>query len=129
MIYFNKKIYHNEKMNLKEFCEKLDIDYDNVLLKFGNNEILYKHYIKKFLEDETYYELEKSWNVKNYDEVEKSAHTLKGVSANLGINRLFELTSKIVQAVRMETYDNMEETYKKLEEEYRLTKEMINELD
>lgn len=129
MIYFNKKIYHNEKMNLKEFCEKLDIDYDNVLLKFGNNEILYKRFLKKFLEDETYYELEKSWNVKNYDEVEKSAHTLKGVSANLGINRLFELTSKIVQAVRMETYDNMEETYKKLEEEYRLTKEMINELD
>lgn len=129
MIYFNKKIYHNEKMNLKEFCEKLDIDYDNVLLKFGNNEILYKRFLKKFLEDETYYELEKSWNVKNYDELEKSAHTLKGVSANLGINRLFELTSKIVQAVRMETYDNMEETYKKLEEEYRLTKEMINELD
>lgn len=129
MIYFNKKIYHNEKMNLKEFCEKLDIDYDNVLLKFGNNEILYKRFLKKFLEDETYYELEKSWNVKNYDEVEKSAHTLKGVSANLGINRLFELTNKIVQAVRMETYDNMEETYKKLEEEYRLTKEMINELD
>lgn len=116
-------------MDLKLFCEKLDIDYDSNLLKFGNNKMLYTRFLKKFLEDKTYIELEKYWNKEEYNEIEKAAHTLKGVSANLGISRLFKISDQLVKLIRMKEFGNLEETYEKLKREYKVTKEMINELE
>ena len=128
MVYFIQRIYHKSKMELKEFCIKLEIDYTNMISKFGNNEMLYNRFLKKFLEDKTYSELEIAMEKENYNDIEKTAHTLKGVSANLGITRLYKLSDELVKLVRTKQYENLTKTYEKLREEYKITKEMINEL-
>lgn len=115
-------------MQLKEFCKELEIDYTNMLSKFGNNEMLYNRFLKKFLEDKTYSELEIAIEKENYNDIEKTAHTLKGVSANLGITRLYKLSDELVKLVRIKQYKNLRKTYEKLREEYKTTKEMINKL-
>lgn len=116
-------------MDLKEFCKELEIDYEKNLLKFGNNNILYTRFLKKFLEDKTYIELETAFREKDYNKIEQAAHTLKGVTANLGINRLFKASEELVLSVRKKEYDNLDETYQKLKQEYEETKEMINKLN
>ena len=115
-------------MQLKEFCKELEIDYTNMLSKFGNNEMLYNRFLKKFLEDKTYSELEIAIEEENYNDIEKTAHTLKGGSANLGITRLYKLSDELVKLVRIKQYKNLRKTYEKLREEYKTTKEMINKL-
>ena len=116
-------------MKLKEFCKMLDIDYDSNLLKFGNNEMLYRRFLKKLLEDTTFEELKSQWEEKQYKNIETLAHTLKGVSANLGITRLYRFSDELVQKIRNEEFNDLKETYEKLENEYIRTKDMINELE
>ena len=116
-------------MELIECCKKLDIEYMDIMSRFGNNEMMYIRFLKKFLEDKTYVALENAWKNKDYVEIEKTAHTLKGIIANLGINRLYVLTNEMVQAVREKQYERLEDIYTKIQKEYEETKECIEKIN
>lgn len=116
-------------MNLMESCEKLNIKYTDMISKFGNNEMIYIRFLKKFLEDKTYETLEMAWKKKDYKEIERTAHTLKGITANLGINRLNMLTNELVQDIREQKYKMLEDIYQEIQKEYKLTKECIEKIN
>lgn len=85
---------------LNEVAQALSFSLAEPLERFCGNESLYTRFLKKFLADGTYTELEKAMNDADTDAVLRAAHTLKGVSANLGLNSLTAASAEMVSAVR-----------------------------
>lgn len=80
--------------------QTVGVDEKEVLSRFMGNEDLYRRILKKFLEDKSYQELKTSWEGEDYDMAFRAAHTLKGVSANLGLGQIRELSSVITDQLR-----------------------------
>ena len=93
--------------------------------RFGNNEMIFK----KFSEDKTYSILCEAIENKDYENIEKSAHTLKGISANLGLTNLQECSNEIVGAVRNKEFDNIYSLFDNLKNNYDIIIKNLSELD
>lgn len=105
-------------MEIKEALERLGVDYKILKQRFSNNEGLLKKFILKFPNDACYARLQTAVQAKDYKMVEMEAHTLKGVSANLGFEVLYLKCSELVQYLRDGHTDNVEELNKAIIEEY-----------
>lgn len=101
--------------NLKEN----GFDVEGTLHRFLNNTKLYETCLKKFLNDKSFEEIQQGYKEKNAENTFRAAHTLKGLSSNLGINALYHCLQPIVEVLRngdMPQDDDMkelEEIYKK----------------
>lgn len=116
-------------MNLQEACRKLDANYNEAMTRFGGLESMYQRFLKKFLNDTTYQELEEAWQKGEYEEIEKKAHTLKGVAGNLCLEKLFILSNNLVQKIRNKQYEETQEIYEQLQECYKNVVTIINNID
>ncbi len=88
-------------MNLWEVGKLLGIDVATCLEeRFMGNEALYVRFLKKLLDDKNLQQLVEAVQNKNYQEVERKAHTLKGVCATLGLTDVSMLLGKMVSMVR-----------------------------
>lgn len=103
---------------VEKTARELGEDLTPAVQRFGGNESLYERFLKKFPQDPTAAALEKAVEQKNYEEVERSAHTLKGVAANLGLETLRTGSDALVQAVRRGEYQNVNSLYETFAAEY-----------
>lgn len=85
---------------LKQKLKENGADVEGTLHRFMNNDALFLKFILKFKDDQNYAILKKHLDDKNYEEAFKAAHTLKGVSANLGLNPIFERASAVTELLR-----------------------------
>lgn len=115
-------------MTLRELAGILPLDYEGAVARFGGNEALYSRFLNKFLQDGTYGALKQAVESLNYDQVERQAHTLKGVAANLGLRRLSEHSDHLVQAVRQEAWTQILPLFEKLQGEYQITTKALTQL-
>lgn len=86
-----------------EFRKRLEengTDVETVLKRFLGNEAMYIKFIKKFLDDKSYESVVDSIEKRDFEEVFKSAHSLKGVTANLGIESVRSVAAQITDSVR-----------------------------
>lgn len=109
--------------------EALDIlkengaDVDNSLKRFMGNRGLYEKFLLKFPEDQNMSNLRECMKNQNYGDAFKCVHTLKGVSANLGLNPIQELSSQMTELMRNKQADEidkdaLEKCFHELEEIY-----------
>ncbi len=94
-------------MNLEEVAKALAIDLDASVARFAGNRTLYARFLKKFPDDQSMTQLQTAIEQKDSQALERSAHTLKGVCANLGLSRLADLASAVVSAVRNGDADSL----------------------
>ena len=87
-------------MNLKDALELAGVDYEMTLNRFSNNAMLLERFVKKFPGDKTFQELDAAVGDKRFGDVERAAHTLKGIAANLGFQYLSDLSAEVVNLVR-----------------------------
>lgn len=88
-------------MQLQELKQHLDIDVDGALARFSGVESLYLKYLKRFAEgDKSYNEFVLACESHDIKEIEESAHALKGICGNLGLNDLYTRYDRIVSAAR-----------------------------
>lgn len=87
-------------MEFQELCAKLSIDYPTTLARFSGNEALLRRFLLRFPSDATFSQLEAAQAAGDLPAVERTAHTLKGVAANLGLSELQNVCDQLVQAVR-----------------------------
>lgn len=87
-------------MTLEEVAENLDIDLATCIGRFAGNRALYVKFLRKFVDDLSMNQLKSALEHRDEEEIEKAAHALKGVCANLGITRLTGLSHQIVQGIR-----------------------------
>ena len=94
-------------MTLPEASHCLSIDLNTVIARFSGNEALYLRFLRKMPMDPTYFSLVEAVEKKHYSLIEREAHTLKGVAANLGLDSLRYASDGLVQAVRRKEYDEI----------------------
>lgn len=105
--------------------EENGADVDMTLKRFMGNEAIYMKFIMKFLDDKSYGNIKESLGKCDYEEVFKSAHTLKGVTANLGLDPITSVSSQMCELLRGKSNqdgdvdtDQLNELWEQLEEVY-----------
>lgn len=108
-------------MNLDMFCESLGIDRAKTMERFAGNEQLYVKFLKKFGSDPAFSQITSAAESEpaDLDVLAKSAHTLKGVALNLGLDRLGGACQALVAAAREKRTDEIPELYDACSREYR----------
>ncbi len=78
----------------------LGMGMDQTLARFVGNEGLLFKFLRRFLDDASFSQLETAIHENNMEEAFRAAHTLKGVSGNLGLGSLFDACSPLVESLR-----------------------------
>ncbi len=98
---------------------------DEALSRVVDDRELYRDCLIMFAEDEGFSTLGKQLDDKNLQGAFDTAHTIKGVSGNLGLTPIFDTISKIVEPLRIGKDTNTAENYAKLLEEFEFFKTCI----
>ncbi len=83
---------------LKEL-EYVGVDTHAALTRLVRNERVYEKILFNFLSDTNFYELENCIAKRDYKKAMFSAHTLKGISGNLGMEPLFRKLDELVKKI------------------------------
>ncbi len=86
-------------MTLQECYTALGGDYEGVTARL-RGERLVRKFVLKFLDDKSYELFCAMMAEKNYEEAFRAAHTIKGVSDNLGFTHLHAVSSRMADALR-----------------------------
>ena len=89
-------------MTIQECYQVLGGDYAQVEKRLPGIHLIRK-FIAKFLDDGSYPELCRAMEQGQTEEVFRAAHTLKGVSANLGFDRLTASSGELTELLRGRT--------------------------
>ena len=89
-------------MTIQECYQKLGGDYAQVEKRLPGIHLIWK-FIAKFLDDGSYPELCRAMEQGQTEEAFRAAHTLKGVSANLGFDRLTASSGELTELLRGRT--------------------------
>ena len=89
-------------MTIQECYQVLGGDYAQVEKRLQGIHLIRK-FIAKFLDDGSYPELCRAMEQGQTEEVFRAAHTLKGVSANLGFDRLTASSGELTELLRGRT--------------------------
>lgn len=101
------------------------MDVDVTVARFGGNEGLFLKFLRRFPSDPSYTQLTEAMQSGQREIAKIACHTLKGVSANLGLTRLFEACNAMVTELRATDDSDVSGLYVKISDEYRNTLEMI----
>lgn len=105
-------------MTLEEFYPLVGGSLDVALTRLFKEELL-KKYLKMFLADESYVQLGKAIENKDWRQVFAHSHSLKGVAANLELVNLFNASSELCEDVRNgDPTGDPVAMYEKITEEY-----------
>ncbi len=113
-------------MTVKECYEALNADYEGTLGRFSMERLVQK-FALKFLTDKSYGELVQFMAEENYAEAFRAAHTLKGVSVNLGFTQMYQISDEMTEALRGGKKPE-EGLLEKVTEEYQRTVKVLQEL-
>lgn len=91
-----------EHMNIEECYRRLGGDYGQVLKRLPSGALV-KKFIIKFLDDGSFDELSQALSRGDREIAFRAAHTLKGVSANLGLEQLRRSVSELTELLRPES--------------------------
>ena len=109
-------------MEFQELCGRLSVDYAATLARFSGNEGLFRRFLLRFPSDGTFAKLQAAGDLTG---METGAHTLKGVSANLGLSRLQTACDQLVQAIRRGDEAAVPGLYAQVEQAYRAAVELL----
>ncbi|MDU5109457.1 MAG: Hpt domain-containing protein [Clostridium sp.] len=98
--------------------KKIGVDIDGTISRLCNNVNLYKKLLNKFLEDKNFEMLINSLKNSDYKNIEIYAHTLKGLSGNLGFVELSKACAEMVESIRKEELDSLSNIEEKIKSQY-----------
>ena len=89
-------------MTIQECYQKLDGDFDQAEKRLSS-EALIMRFLTKFLDDGSFSQLCIAMEEGDRDKAFRAAHTLKGVSGNLSLSRLYLSVSQLTEVLRYES--------------------------
>jgi HPt (histidine-containing phosphotransfer) domain-containing protein len=98
--------------------QRAGVDTEGALRRFSGNSALYERFLKKFLEDGTFSKITKAFEEESREDALMATHTLKGVTANLGMDKLFNISSSMVDCIRADRFEDAAGAYPQLKEAY-----------
>lgn len=126
-----KRFCHAEKINvergremtIQECYQQFGGDFDEIMTRLPS-ETLVKKFITKFLDDSSFPNLQAAMEEGSREKAFRAVHTLKGVCANLNMNRLMLSASKLTELLRPETEEipaGADELFEEVRRDYELT--------
>ncbi|MEG0391553.1 MAG: Hpt domain-containing protein [Anaerovoracaceae bacterium] len=100
-----------ERKTILQELSAWGVPMEETLERFVDDDELYVDCLFKFIEDDNFPLLEEAIKTENYDQAFNAAHTLKGVSGNLGLTSLSAVIINMVEAFRKGEYGGKEEQY------------------
>ncbi|MCR4777501.1 MAG: Hpt domain-containing protein [Lachnospiraceae bacterium] len=119
-------------MSIDEVLNKLaaeGVDLDTTLHRFLDSKDMYAKFLKKFLNDTNYDQMQKDCEEKDYDKLLESSHALKGLTGNLGLDPMFKKLSDMVADIRAKDYSRIDELNEGIKRDYETFKGIISGLD
>ena len=114
-------------MTAKEFYLKVGGDWQDVLKRFGSEELI-RHFIYKFVSDKSMEELRAALADSDAERSFRAAHTLKGVCLNLGFQTLYDAVCPLTEKLRTMNCEGYEEMLSEVEKHYSALISAIPEL-
>lgn len=105
-------------MTFDELLTELKIDQEYTLARFSGMKALLERLLLKFLDDSSMQHLEQALSASEKDIAERSAHTLKGLASNLGLDELSRRASRCVDSIRSGDLEAARQQYPHISEEY-----------
>lgn len=107
----------------KEFCDEMltvGLNVPDMIEHFMDREDMFFRYLKKFFEsaDNVVLELTTAAENEDYQNMLFSAHSLKGLAGNIGLNGVYLPAKKIVDDIRAGDYTDCGADFGKLQEMY-----------
>lgn len=95
------------------------IDVNEGIDRFGGNRAVYEKFLYRFKQEPTFSELCEAIEKQNLKEAFAAAHTLKGQSGNLSMNRLYDDICPLVEELRSGSLQHAEELLQPVIRDYR----------
>lgn len=117
-------------MTVQECYKAIEADWDGVLSRLRTEERV-KKFLLLFLKDTSYELLCSSLSDKNTEEAFRAAHTIKGVSQNLSLTKLYEASAELSDILRNRSDygEDIEPGFEKVKAEYLKTVRNIKKLE
>lgn len=113
---------------MNEILEELKgwgCDIDAAMERFFGNTAFYSSCLKKVVTERSFQTLGEALLEQNLKEAFESAHTLKGVLANMSLTPMFRIADGITETLRGGTMDGVMAEYQKLLEEKAYLEELL----
>ena len=115
--------------DVKIIMETYGVNYALTMERFMRQEKMYVRILGMLFKDESLGDLRRALQAENLDGAFQAAHTLKGVSGNLGLTPLYEAIWDIVEPLRHgEKRSDYPAMLEKIEEEFVKVRQMHEEL-
>lgn len=86
-------------MTLREFYQAIGSDAGEVVKRLGSEEMVVR-FVRRFADDGEFAALCSALRARDATAAFRSAHTLKGICANLGFSRLYDAASALTERLR-----------------------------
>lgn len=96
----------------------IGINYQDLMERLGNNESIVERFLKKFINDHTFEHIQQDLEGHDYDSLLRDVHSLKGISGNLSMTSLYQITDMWVADLRAENFQTSEKLYQETSLEY-----------
>ena len=114
-------------ISMREAYKKIGANYDDACARLMGEEMLAR-FALKFLDDESMDKLEAAMAAGDAEGAFMAAHTLKGVSQNLGFDNLYEPAVVVTEALRgADAVDGAREGMHALQQQYTATMSALRE--
>ena len=104
-------------MTIKEFYEVVGGDYEETVTRMMG-EARVRKYIGRFAENTTFIKLEENMKNGDYENAFLEAHNLKGMSMNIGVTELAEVSSELTEALRNGPKGDVNGLFEAVKEKY-----------
>lgn len=105
---------------IQKAYEKIGADYEGVVRRLSSDALVAR-FAGKFLQDQSYAQLESAMEQGDTQAAFVAAHTLKGVCQNLGFDNLFAPAFDITEALRAGDMEAARPLFPAVKEQYDLT--------
>ena len=113
--------------NQLETLKAYGMDYDATIARFGGNEPLMMRFLTGFPNDKTMQSLRDAAAAADREALKIAAHSMKGLTGNLGLTPLFEASTALMNTLR-QTEDDVTELYERVCVEYDRALDMLGRL-
>ncbi len=113
-------------MNI-DILKSAGIDYESGNIRFNGEDAVYQKFLRMFPDDPSYYKTVKAISEGDLENAFNNAHTLKGASGNLSLSNLYDTTSLLVEELRTQKTDNLDDLLAKVTESYEKTVKAIRD--
>jgi len=113
-------------MNVKQFYEETNGSYQNALSVMMNDTLIAR-LLGKFMSNNSFDEIISCYENKDYRNLFSAVHSFKGVTGNLALTPLYDLSCKITELTRNKDDANIDSEIAELKKNYLLVVEKYNQ--